>query len=120
MCAAIIGPITKPQAIIAGLPIEGRLRIVERSTLLSATAARELAAQLRPPTGPHPWPEAISETLLNRFSKDKREIHLTLVVPIVVEVSADVAWTGNAFRHPIRYLRSRPELPLSDVKLPRL
>jgi hypothetical protein len=65
---------------------------------------------LQPPRESHPWPDVIPETTLNRFSKDKGPVALTLVEPLVVEISADVAWTGNAFRHSFRYLRPRPEL----------
>ena len=43
---------------------------------------------------------------------------LTLVAPLVVEMSADVAWTGNAFRHAVRYVRPRPELSVADVIMP--
>ncbi|MDP9987353.1 ATP-dependent DNA ligase [Arthrobacter oryzae] len=118
VCAAVIGPMGRPQHVVAGLPVEGRLRIVGRSTVLPAKAARELAAYLRPPQGPHPWPEVITETTLNRFSKDKSPVTLTLVELLVVAISADVAWTGNAFRHAIRYLRPRPELEPGNVQLP--
>lgn len=118
VCAAVIGPIERPQHVVAGLPVEGRLRIVGRSTALAAKASRDLAAYLHPPQGPHPWPEVITETTLNRFSKDKGPVTLTLVEPVAVEISADVAWTGNAFRHSVRYLRSRPELSPADVVLP--
>lgn len=118
VCAAVIGPMDRPQYVVAGLPVEGRLRIVGRSTLLPAKVARELAAHLRPPQGQHPWPEVIMETALNRFSKDKGPVALTLVEPLVVEISADVAWTGNTFRHAVRYLRPRPALSPSDVLLP--
>ncbi|MFP5367011.1 MAG: ATP-dependent DNA ligase [Actinomycetes bacterium] len=118
VCAAVIGPMDRPQYIVAGLPVEGRLRIVGRSTPLTPKAARELSAFLRPPQDPHPWPEVITETMLNRFSKDKGPVHLTLVAPMVVEVSADVAWTGSAFRHAIRYLRPRPELDPESIELP--
>lgn len=118
VCAAVIGSMDRPQYIVAGLPVEGQLRIVGRSTPLAGKAARELAAYLRPPQDPHPWPEVISETMLNRFSKDKGPVSLTLVAPMVVEISADVAWTGNAFRHAIRYLRPRTELDPKDVQLP--
>lgn len=117
VCAAVIGPIDRPQHVVAGLPVEGRLRIVGRSTALAAKASRELAAYLRPPKGAHPWPEVITETVLNRFSKDKSPVPLTLVEPLVVEISADIAWTGNAFRHAIRYLRPRPELEPGNVQL---
>ena len=118
VCGAVIGPLDRPQYIVAGLPIEGRLRIVGRSTALTAKAARELSAYLHKPHSLHPWPEVITETMLNRFSKDKGPVALTLVEPLVVEISADVAWTGNAFRHSVRYRRPRPELAVRDVQLP--
>lgn len=102
VCAAVIGPLDRPQHVVVGLPVEGRLMIVGRSPALTAKAARELSAYLNPPQGPHPWPEVITETTLNRFSKDKGPVSLTLVEPFVVEISADVAWTGNAFRHSVR------------------
>ncbi|MBT2566193.1 ATP-dependent DNA ligase [Arthrobacter sp. ISL-85] len=118
VCAAVIGPMDRPQHVVAGLPVEGRLRLVGRSTVLPSKAARELGAHLRPPQGLHPWPEVITETTLNRFSKDKSPVTLTLVEPLVVEISADVAWTGNTFRHAFRYLRPRPELAPADILLP--
>ncbi|MGX5716793.1 ATP-dependent DNA ligase [Arthrobacter sp. MAHUQ-56] len=118
VCAAVIGPMDRPQYVVAGLPVQGQLRIVGRSTPLTAKAARELAAYLRPPQGRHPWPEVITEIMLNRFSKDKGPVTLTRVEPLVVEISADVAWTENAFRHAVRYLRPRPELGPEDVQLP--
>ena len=118
VCAAVIGPLTQPQAIIAGLPIDGQLRIVGRSTVLSTRAGRDLGRLLRPAQPGHPWPEEISETSLNRFSRDKGPVHLTLVEPLVVEVAADVAWSGRAFRHPLSMVRARPELDPAAVELP--
>ncbi|MDQ0620175.1 ATP-dependent DNA ligase [Arthrobacter globiformis] len=118
VCAAVTGPITQPSAIIAGLPVDGELRIVGRSTVLSTRTALSLAPHLSAPSGAHPWPEEISESALNRFSKDKGPVRLTLVEPVVVEVSADVAWSGQSFRHPLRYLRIRPELDPAAVELP--
>lgn len=118
VCAAVIGRMDRPQYVVAGLPVEGRLRIVGRSTPLAAMAARNLAEYLHPPQRPHPWPEVITETMLNRFSKDKGPVALSLVAPMVVEISADAAWTGNAFRHSIRYIRPRPELDPENVQLP--
>jgi ATP-dependent DNA ligase len=118
ICAAVIGPVTQPQAIIAGLPVGGELKIVGRSTVLSTKVGRELSRHLHPAGPGHPWPEEISESSLNRFSKDKGPVRLTLVEPVVVEVSADVAWSGTSFRHPINYRRARPELDPSEVKVP--
>ena len=116
--AAVIGPMAQPRAAVLGLPVHGRLRIVGRSTVLTSKAARELAAHLRAPEGPNPWPEEISDRVLDRFNKESGTIRLTLVDPIVVEVSADVAWSGHAFRHSVRLVRVRPELDPGDVQLP--
>ncbi|YCH06359.1 ATP-dependent DNA ligase [Arthrobacter sp. alpha11c] len=118
VCAAVIGDISQPQAIIAGLPVDATLRIVGRSTVLTTRTARELARYLKPAQPDHPWPEEISESSLNRFSKEKGPVRLTLVEPLVVEVSADVAWSGQAFRHSLRFLRARPELDPTEVELP--
>ncbi|MBB6406426.1 hypothetical protein [Arthrobacter sp. AZCC_0090] len=101
-----------------GLPIRGRLRIVGRSTPLSARAAQNLARYLHPPQGDHPWPEEISERVLDTFNKESSTVRLILVEPLVVEVSADVAWSGRAFLHPVRLVRIRPELRPDEVSLP--
>lgn len=118
VCAAVIGPSTQPRAVIVGLPMHGRLRIVGRSAPLSARMGRDLARHLRPPQGEHPWPEEIPERVLDRFTKESGTVQLTLVEPIVVEVSADVAWSGRSFRHSVRLLRARPELAPDDASSP--
>ena len=118
VCAAVIGPVSQPQAIIAGLPLGGELKIVGRSTALSTKVQRELGRYLHAAGHGHPWPEEISESSLNRFSKDKGPVRLTLVEPFVVEISADVAWSGTSFRHPVGYRRSRPELDPANVRVP--
>lgn len=116
--AAVIGPMAHPRAAVVGLPVHGRLRIVGRSTSLTARAGRDLATYLRPPRGRHPWPEEISERVLDRFTKEGGTTRLTLVEPLVVEVSADIAWSGQAFRHSVRLMRVRPELSPTEVSLP--
>ncbi|WP_240793177.1 hypothetical protein [Arthrobacter crystallopoietes] len=60
----------------------------------------------------------MKSTTLDRFNADKDDTELTLVEPIVVEVSADTAMTGTSFRHGVRYLRYRPELHPEDVTSP--
>jgi ATP-dependent DNA ligase len=119
VCAAVIGPMNRPEAIVAGLPIGGELRIVGRSAPLKPAAAKLLGARLKPPAGEHPWPERIKSTTLDRFNPGQDETVLTLIAPIVVEVSADTAWSGQSFRHQLRYLRARPELDPADVQAPR-
>jgi ATP-dependent DNA ligase len=116
--AAVTGPRNRPTTAVAGLPMNGRLWIVGRSTVLSAEASRSLGKHLHPPAGNHPWPEEIPASLLDRFTRDREPVHLTLVEPVVVEVSADVAWSGRAFRHPLRMLRVRPELHPDEISSP--
>jgi ATP-dependent DNA ligase len=118
VCGAVVGPITEPREVVAGLVLDGELRIVGRSAPLKTAAARELARWLNPPRGQHPWPTSVKGTTLDRFNRDKEPVALTLVEPVVVEVSADTAWSGRSFRHALRLLRARPELSPSDVKLP--
>ena len=118
ICGAVIGPITQPSEVVAGLVLDDELRIVGRSTPLKAREGRELARWLHPPKGDHPWPTSVKGTTLDRFNRDKEPVALTLVEPVVVEVSADTAWSGRSFRHPLRLLRARPELAPDDVTLP--
>jgi len=66
----------------------------------------------------HPWPSTVRGTALDRFNRGKEPVTLTRVEPVVVEVSADTAWSGRSFRHPLRLLRARPELSPADVTLP--
>jgi ATP-dependent DNA ligase len=120
ICGAVIGPITEPREVVAGLVLDGELRIVGRSTPLKTAAARELARWLQPPRGPHPWPATVKGTALDRFNRDKEPVALTVVEPVVVEVSADTAWSGRSFRHPLRVLRARPELSPAEITLPAM
>lgn len=36
-------------------------------------------------------------------------------VTIVVEVAANVAWSGSSFRHPLCFVRYRPDVSVDDV-----
>lgn len=118
IAGAVIGPMRRPEAVVVGLPFDGELRIVGRSAPLRPDASRTLAAQLRPPAGPHPWPEVVSPGAVDRFNAGRDPVQLTLIAPLVVEVSADVALSGRAFRHTVRYLRARPELDITEVASP--
>lgn len=119
VCGAVIGARTRPEALVVGLPIDGELRIVGRSSPLPATAARALGKVFAPPAGEHPWPAQVKPGALDRFNGGSREpVDLTLVDPVVVEISADVAWSGRSFRHTVRYVRLRPEMVPADVDLP--
>ena len=114
----VIGPMQRPEAVVIGLPFDGELHIVGRSAPLRPDASRALASQLHPPAGPHPWPEVVSPGAIDRFNAGRDPVQLTLIDPLVVEVSADIALSGRAFRHSVRYLRARPELDIAEVAAP--
>lgn len=117
VCAAVTGPLEHPRDLVIGLPVDGELRIVGRTTALPTATARSLGKLLRSPQGSHPWSASVKPGAINRFDRGGRErVQLTLVEPLVVEVSADVARTGESFRHAVRYLRARPEIPVAEVE----
>jgi ATP-dependent DNA ligase len=111
---AVIGSLTAPDAIVAGL-VDGddQLIIVGRSTPLSVAQARSLAPVLRAPTGPHPWPDKIAS---GGFGGGRDKVAITHVDPVVVvEVTADTALQAGRFRHPLRFVRHRPDLQPGDL-----
>ncbi|MFC8796919.1 hypothetical protein ACFT2C_04255 [Promicromonospora sp. NPDC057138] len=86
---------------------------------LPSFAYTALAPWLRPPAREHPWPAQVPRAALSRFNAARGEVvDLTLVEPIVVEVSADVGWDGQSFRHLLRFVRARPELHPMEVSPP--
>lgn len=113
--AAITGTLEHPQELIVGLPIDGALRVVGRSTPLHRESAARLGEQLRPATSAHPWPAVLPSSALGRLGGHREPAVTTRVEPIVIEVSADVALSGTSFRHPVRYVRTRPELHPAEL-----
>ncbi|WP_454852185.1 ATP-dependent DNA ligase [Promicromonospora soli] len=118
VCGAVIGRRTAPQELVIGLPIDGALRIVGRTGPLSSGDRSALGPWIFPPSGEHPWPSQVSPSAMTRFRTSRDLVDLTLVEPIVVEVSADAAWDGRSFRHILRFLRVRPDLRVDDVSMP--
>lgn len=111
--AAVIGSIERPQSVVVGLVVDGKLRVAGRSASLKPAQATQLGRLLRPPSGKHPWPEVLPAGGLGRFSAREGPVHLTLVEPVAAEVSADSARSRGSFRHSVRFLRLR-----SDAELP--
>jgi hypothetical protein len=56
----------------------------------------------------------VKSTILDRFNAEAGDTGLTLVGPIVVEVSAD----RNILRHSVPFIRARPELDPAAVEPP--
>jgi len=109
----VIGSLGRPSQLVAGRYRDGELRVVGRSTPLNRAQAAELAAVLAPAAGEHPWPERIGS---GAFGGGRLSVPMVRVAPIAVaEVSADAALTAGVFRHPLRFLRLRPDLSPADV-----
>lgn len=110
--AAVIGSISRPQAVVAGLVVDGVLQVAGQSAPLKPDQAAHLARFLSPPVSVHPWPNVLPA--LGRFGSRREDVPVTLVEPVVAEVSADSARSGSSFRHLVRFVRVRPELSWQD------
>jgi ATP-dependent DNA ligase len=113
IAGGVIGPIERPSQLVAGRYRDGELVVVGRTSPLSPRQSAELAAVLTPAEGDHPWPERIGT---GRFGGGRLSVVLTRVDPAVVaEVSADAALQAGVFRHPLRFVRVRPDLVPADL-----
>jgi ATP-dependent DNA ligase len=113
LAGGVIGPIERPSQLVAGRYRDGELVVVGRTSPLNPRQSAELGALLAPPAGDHPWPERIGT---GAFGGGKLSVALTRVEPaVVVEVSADAALQAGVFRHPLRYVRVRPDLRPEDL-----
>jgi len=77
---------------------------------LTASASRRLGELLQTPAGDHPWPVSVGAGALDRFNGTREPVTLTLVEPVIAEISADTARTHGVFRHAFRFLRLRSDL----------
>jgi ATP-dependent DNA ligase len=115
VCGAVTGTLTAPREIVAGVLVDGVLRVAGRTTTLSPAARRQVAPLLHAPAGEHPWPASLTPGALGRWGASRDPVPVTLVEPFVVEVSADAAWSGTSYRHPLRFVRARPDVPVAEV-----
>ncbi|MGY1916962.1 ATP-dependent DNA ligase [Blastococcus sp. SYSU DS0973] len=113
LAGGVIGSLERPGQLVAGRYRDGELVVVGRTSPLSPAQSAELAAVLRPAGEDHPWPERIGT---GRFGGGRLSVPLTRVEPAaVVEVSADAALQAGVFRHPLRFVRVRPDLRPEDL-----
>ncbi|MET7284180.1 ATP-dependent DNA ligase [Kribbella sp. NPDC005582] len=109
----VIGPIARPEVVVAGLYRGDDLVVVGRTVPLSPAQSRELAAVLSPAKQGHPWPDEISS---QRWGGRDSKKPLTKVDPVVVaEVSADAATQAGQIRHAMRFVRIRADLTPADL-----
>jgi ATP-dependent DNA ligase len=110
---AVTGTLTRPETVVAGRLLDGELRIVGKTTPLSRSQSMELSTLLTPAEHDHPWPDEVSST---RFGSSRERLKLVKVEPVVVaEVMADTALQAGAYRHPLRYRRTRLDLASDDL-----
>jgi ATP-dependent DNA ligase len=113
LAGGVIGPIGAPSQLVAARYRDGELVVVGRTSPLSPRQSAELAAVLTPADDDHPWPDRIGT---GRFGGGRLSVPLTRVDPgVVVEVSADAALQAGVFRHPLRFVRVRPDLRPEDL-----
>ncbi len=113
LAGGVLGTLDRPGQLVAGRYRDGELVVVGRTGPLSPAQSAELAAVLSPAGPDHPWPDRIGT---GRFGGGRLSVALTRVAPdVVVEVSADAALTAGVFRHPLRFVRVRPDLRPADV-----
>jgi ATP-dependent DNA ligase len=113
LAGAVIGAMQRPSQLIAGRYRDGELVVVGRSVPLNPQQSAELGAVLTPAGAAHPWPDRIGS---GAFGGGKLSVPITKVDPsVVVEISADAALQAGVFRHPLRYVRVRPDLEPGDL-----
>lgn len=109
---AVIGGVTgslrAPQTLLLGRYTRSEdLRLIDRTTALSAAARHELGQELSPADAGHPWQG-------RRFSAGwgtRKDLDYERVRPdLVAEFLADTAFEDARYRHPVRYLRLRGDL----------
>ena len=113
LAGGVIGSLERPGQLVAGRYRDGELVVVGRTSPLSPAQSAELADVLTPAGPDHPWPDRIGT---GAFGGGRLSVPLTRVQPdVVVEVSADAALQAGVFRHPLRFVRVRPDLTRDDV-----
>jgi hypothetical protein len=110
---AVTGPIRQPGSVVVGLMVEGQLAIAGQSVPLSKTQSDALAAVLTTAGPGHPCPDEVSSS---RFGSSRAKVTLAKVEQVLVaEILADTALQAGAFRHPVPFVRHRPDLTVADL-----
>lgn len=113
----LTGTLARPLGLIVGRyrPATGELMVVGRRTMLSHLAAAEVARVVKRASGEHAWPEVLPPGWTSSIYGSREPIRYTRVIPnLVLEVRVNVATHHHRWRHPVHYLRLRPDLTVDD------
>jgi hypothetical protein len=72
-----------------------------------------LDSLLTEPTTDHPWPAELPARRMGHFGAGR--LPVTLVEPLVVEISADQSFEHAKWHHIVRFVRPRPDLAVGEV-----
>jgi ATP-dependent DNA ligase len=118
----VTGSLADPETLLLGrLDATGRLRYVGRTRPLPAGARGQLAGQLVPARPAraggldHPWPEPLPAAWTGQLTDPRPLPYLQAQPDAVVEVEVDIAFEHGRWRHPVRFVRYRPDLSSRDV-----
>ncbi|WIN00633.1 ATP-dependent DNA ligase [Actinoplanes oblitus] len=112
----VVGAADRPTGLLLGrFTPSGRLHYVGQSTPLTARAGAELGALLTPAGPDHPWPQPLPAGWTGRFDRREPQPFVAVTPDTVVEIAVDEAAENGRWRHPVRYVRPRLELPASRL-----
>ncbi|GAA4692496.1 ATP-dependent DNA ligase [Pseudonocardia yuanmonensis] len=111
----VLGSLEDPEALVVGrFGRHGRLRVAGRTTPLGGAARTHLRRLLSAADAEHPWPTVLPPSRFGQ--RPGRPVEYVQVRPsVVVELEVDAAYEQDRWRHPVRFLRSRPDLRPEEI-----
>jgi ATP-dependent DNA ligase len=109
---AVTGSLEDPDVLIVGRYRGKVLEVVGRTVPLKPAQAAAMGPLLKPAGARHPWPDQIS----THWGQGSKTPIIKVRPTVVVEVAADAAMQGDHYRHPLRLVRHRTDLPPADVE----
>ncbi|NYJ32826.1 ATP-dependent DNA ligase [Nocardiopsis aegyptia] len=109
---AVTGSVHLPRVLILGRwrPDLGKYGVVGQTSPLTAPQGQEISAWLHKAEDAHPW----GPTYRPAWGADPVRYH-RVRPELVVEVAPDTAVSGGRWRHPVTYVRPRPDLSPDEV-----
>lgn len=121
---AVTGSLRSPSRLVVGYWVPGRdgrrLRVAGATTPLSSRQRVEVSRYLEPlrdGVDGEPWPPVIPAGWVGLAGGE--DLHVHAVEPtLVVEVSADTAFERGRWRHPLPFVRVRPDQDSNTIAAP--